>query len=306
MRNLKKVFLTAVVGIITLSTAACSAGGGGTKQSLTGTIKADGSSTVGPITQAVAEEFNKEYKDVNTTVGISGTGGGFKKFVVGEIDIADASRKAKQAEIDQAKANGIEMTEFEVAYDGIAVVVNKENTWAADMTKDELKKMWQLGSTVKLWSDIRPEWPRSPIKFYSPGTDSGTFEYFTEAINDKAKEIRQDGLTTSEDDNVLVTGVSGDKYAIGYFGLAYFEENADKLNIVKVNGVTPSVETVLDKTYKPLSRPLYIYVNNKSLAREEVKTFVKYYLENVKALVSDVGYIPLEDAKYTEALSKLK
>jgi phosphate transport system substrate-binding protein len=306
MKNLKKVFLTAVIGIVTLSTTACSAGGGETKQSLTGTIKADGSSTVGPITQAVAEEFNKEYRDVNTTVGISGTGGGFKKFVVGEIDIADASRKVKQEEIDQAKANGIEMTEFEVAYDGIAVVVNKENTWAADMTKDELKKMWQLGSKVKLWSDIRPEWPKEPIKFYSPGTDSGTFEYFTEAINDKAKEIRQDGLTTSEDDNVLVTGVSGDKYAIGYFGLAYFEENADKLNIVKVNGVTPSAETVIDKTYKPLSRPLFIYVNNKSLEREEIKTFVKYYLENVKELVSDVGYIPLEDAKYTESLNKLK
>lgn len=310
MKNLKKVILTAVIGIVTLSTAACTSGGGAkpeeNKPVLTGTIKADGSSTVGPITQAVAEEFNSEYRDVNITVGISGTGGGFKKFVVGETDIQDASRKVKQEELDQAKSNGIEMTEFEVAYDGIAIVVNKENTWAADMTTEELKKMWEPGSTVKLWSDIRPEWPKEPIKFYSPGTDSGTFEYFTEAINEKAKEIRQDGLTTSEDDNVLVTGVAGDKYAIGYFGLAYFEENADKLNLVKVNGVAPSTETVIDGTYKPLSRPLYIYVNNKALEREEVKTFMKYYIENVKDLVADVGYIPLEDAKYTEGLNKLK
>lgn len=312
MNNLKKVILTAVIGIVTLSTAACSSGGGEVKPdenkpALTGTIKADGSSTVGPITQAVAEEFNSEYRDVQITVGISGTGGGFKKFVVGETDIQNASRKVKQEELDQAKANGVEMTEFEVAYDGIAIVVNKENTWAEDMTTDELKKMWQLDSTVKLWSDIRPEWPKETIKFYSPGTDSGTFEYFTEAINgSKKKEIRQDGLTTSEDDNVLVTGVAGDKYAIGYFGLAYFEENADKLNLVKVNGVAPSNETVIDGTYKPLSRPLFIYVNNKSMEREEVKTFMQYYLENVKDLVGDVGYIPLEDAKYTEGLSKLK
>jgi phosphate transport system substrate-binding protein len=313
MRNLKKIVLSAVIGIFTISATACSAGGGDAtkdntnKQALTGTVKADGSSTVGPITQAVAEEFNSENRDVQITVGISGTGGGFKKFVTGEIDIADASRHVKQEEIDQAKTKGIEMTEFEVAYDGIAIVVNKENTWTADMTTEELKKMWQLGSTVKLWSDIRPEWPKEPIKFYSPGTDSGTFEYFTEAVNEsKKKEIRQDGITTSEDDNVLVTGVSGDKYAIGYFGLAYYEENADKLNIVKVNGVTPSVETVLNKTYKPLSRPLFIYANNKSLERPEVKAFIRYYLENVKNLVVDVGYIPLEDAKYTESLNKVK
>ena len=305
MKNFRKIFLTTVICAAVLATS-CSAGGGKTNQ-LTGTVKADGSSTVGPITQAVAEEFNNEYRDVQITVGTSGTGGGFKKFVAGETDISNASRKVKKEEIEQAKANGIEMTEFEVAYDGIAIVVNKENTWAADMTTDELKKMWQLDSTVKLWSDIRAEWPQEPIKFYSPGTDSGTFEYFTEAINEsKKKEIRQDGITTSEDDNVLVTGVAGDKYAIGYFGLAYYEENADTLNIVKVNGITPTADTVIDGTYKPLSRPLFIYVNNKSLEREEIQTFMTYYLENVKELVSDVGYIPLEDAKYAEGLNKLK
>jgi phosphate transport system substrate-binding protein len=310
MKNFKRICITALVGIMAVVAVGCSSAnkaGNNEKTKLTGIVKADGSSTVGPITQAVAEEFNNEYKDVQITVGISGTGGGFKKFVAGETDLANASRKVKQEELDQAKANGIEITEFEVAYDGIAIVVNKENTWATDMTTDELKKMWEINSTVKLWSDIRAEWPKEPIKFYSPGVDSGTFEYFTEAINNsKKKEIRQDGITTSEDDNVLVTGVSGDKYSIGYFGLAYFEENSDILNVVKVNGIAPSGETVIDGTYKPLSRPLFVYVNNKSLEREEIKTFMKYFLENVKDLVSDVGYIPLEDAKYTESLNKIK
>lgn len=310
MKNLKRICITALVGVMAVAAVGCSSvknGENNEKTKLTGNVKADGSSTVGPITQAVAEEFNNEYKDVQITVGISGTGGGFKKFVAGETDLSNASRKVKQEELDQAKANGIEMTEFEVAYDGIAIVVNKENTWATDMTTDELKKMWEINSTVKLWSDIRPEWPKEPIKFYSPGVDSGTFEYFTEAINhSKKKEIRQDGITTSEDDNVLVTGVSGDKYSIGYFGLAYFEENSDILNIVKVNGITPSGETVIAGTYKPLSRPLFVYVNTKSLEREEIKTFMRYYLENVKDIVSDVGYIPLEDAKYTEGLNKIK
>jgi len=197
------------------------------------------------------------------------------------------------------------MVELEVAYDGISIVVNKENTWAKDLTAEELKKMWEPDSKVKLWSDVRPEWPKEAIKFYSPGTDSGTFEYFTEAINKEAKKIRTD-ITASEDDNVLVTGVAGDKYAIGYFGLSYYEENMDKLNIVKVNGVEPSIETVKDGTYKPLSRPLYVYVNKKSLERPEVKAFMEYYLENAKNLVGDVGYIPLEDEKYEAGKNKLK
>lgn len=298
-----KMFIILILIALCLSASACSKKEG--KTNLSGSIKADGSSTVGPITQAVAEEFNKENKDVNITIGISGTGGGFKKFVLGETDISNASRKVKDSEEAKAKENGIEMVELEVAYDGIAIVVNKENTWAADLTKDELKKMWEPGSKVKLWSDVRAEWPKEAIKFYSPGTDSGTFEYFTEAINGKAKSIRTD-ITASEDDNVLVTGVAGDKYSIGYFGLSYYEENMDKLNIVKVNGVEPSIETVKDGSYEPLSRPLYVYVNKKSLARPEVKAFMKYYLENAKNLVGDVGYIPLEDEKYEAGISKLK
>lgn len=303
MRKIKGFIVLVLIAVFGISAVACSQKGG--KNALAGTVKADGSSTVGPITQAVAEEFNKENKDVNITVGISGTGGGFKKFVVGETDLSNASRKVKDSEVAKAKENGIDMVELEVAYDGIAIVVNKENTWAKDLTTEELKKMWEPDSKVKLWSDVRPEWPKEAIKFYSPGTDSGTFEYFTEAINKEAKKIRTD-ITASEDDNVLVTGVAGDKYAIGYFGLSYYEENMDKLNIVKVNGVEPSIETVKNGTYKPLSRPLYVYVNKKSLERAEVKAFMEYYLENAKNLVGDVGYIPLEDEKYEAGKNKLK
>ncbi len=303
MRKIKGFIVLVLIAVFGISAVACSQKGG--KNTLAGTVKADGSSTVGPITQAVAEEFNRENKDVNITVGISGTGGGFKKFVVGETDLSNASRKVKDSEVAKAKENGIDMVELEVAYDGISIVVNKENTWAKDLTAEELKKMWEPDSKVKLWSDVRPEWPKEAIKFYSPGTDSGTFEYFTEAINKEAKKIRTD-ITASEDDNVLVTGVAGDKYAIGYFGLSYYEENMDKLNIVKVNGVEPSIETVKDGTYKPLSRPLYVYVNKKSLERPEVKAFMEYYLENAKNLVGDVGYIPLEDEKYEAGKNKLK
>lgn len=301
MANIKKVFLIAASIVLTLSLSAC----GGNKSSLSGVVKIDGSSTVGPITQVVAEEFKIDNPDVDVAVGVSGTGGGFKKFVVGEIDIADASRKVKAEETEKAKSNGIDMVELEVAYDGIAVVVSKDNTWASDMTPEELKKVWEPDSKVKLWSDIRPEWPKEPIKLYGPGTDSGTFEYFTEEINKKAKAIRTD-FTASEDDNVLVQGVSGDKYAMGYFGLAFYEENTDKLNVVKINGVTPTAETVKNGSYKPLSRPLYIYISKKSLEKPEVRQFAEYYLTNVKDLVTEVGYIPLEDAKYEAGLNKIK
>lgn len=303
MRRFKGIIAVALIAVFSLSLAACSKAK--EEKGLTGTVKADGSSTVGPITQAIAEEFNRENRNVNITVGISGTGGGFKKFTAGETDLSNASRKIKPEEVAKAKSNGIDIVELEVAYDGIAIVVNKENTWAKDLTADELKKMWEPDSKVKLWSDVRPEWPKEAIKFYSPGTDSGTFEYFTEAINKEAKKIRTD-ITASEDDNVLVTGVAGDKYAIGYFGLSYYEENMDKLNIVKVNGVEPSIETVKNGTYKPLSRPLYVYVNKKSLSRPEVKAFMEYYLDNAKNLVGDVGYIPLEDEKYEAGKNKLK
>ncbi|MDO6354644.1 PstS family phosphate ABC transporter substrate-binding protein [Caloramator sp. CAR-1] len=297
---MKKIISAVLIAATALSFSACAR-----QEKLAGTIKIDGSSTVYPITQAVAEEFNKENPDVNITVGISGTGGGFKKFVVGETDINDASRKVKSEEAEKAKANGIDMMELEVAYDGIAIVVNKDNNWIDDITTEELKKIWDKDSKVVYWSDVRPEWPKEKIKLYGPGTDSGTFDYFTAEINGEEKRIRTD-YTASEDDNVLVQGIAGDKYAMGFFGHSYYEENKDNLKALKVNGVEPTTENIRNGSYKPLSRPLFIYVNTKSLERPELKAFVKFYLENAKDLVEQVGYVPLEDAKYTEQLNKIK
>jgi phosphate transport system substrate-binding protein len=291
--------------------AATLLGGCGTKApeqqtaKLAGEIKIDGSSTVFPISEAVMEEFNKKNPDVKITVGESGTGGGMKKFVANEIEIADASRQIKKEEIDQAKANGIEYIELKVAYDGISIVVNKDNTWATDMTVEELNKMWKEGSTVKNWSDVRAGWPNEPIKFYAPGTASGTFEFFTEAINKKAKSQRAD-YTPSEDDNVLVQGVSGDKNGIAYFGYSYYDANKSKLNLVKVAGKTPSFETIKDNSYSPLSRPLYIYVNKKALSRPEIKEFITFYLTEAKTLVPEAKYVALPDAEYTAELNKIK
>jgi phosphate transport system substrate-binding protein len=306
VRKLKGIILLILITVFSISAAACGGqnqGEGG--NTLTGSIRADGSSTVGPLTQTMAEEFNLENREIQISVGTSGTGGGFKKFVTGETDINNASRKVKDEEVVKAKENGIEMEEFEVAYDSIAIVVNTENTWLDNITVEELKKIWEPDSKVMLWSDVNPAWPKEEIKLYGPGTDSGTFEYFTEAVNHKAKAIRTD-FTASEDDNVLVQGVSGDKYSMGYFGVAFYEENSDKLKLVKVNGVEPKLENVMNKTYTPLSRPLYVYVSKDSLQRPEVKEFMKFYLTNAKELVADVGYFPLEDAKYQEGLNKVK
>ncbi|MCF6095574.1 PstS family phosphate ABC transporter substrate-binding protein [Thermovorax subterraneus] len=276
---------------------------------LSGNIEIDGSSTVYPITEAVAEEFMKLYPEVNVTVGVSGTGGGFKRFVVGEIDISDASRPIKEEEIEKAKQNGIEFIELPVAYDGITVVVNKENDWVDSLTIEELKKIWSPDSKVTKWSDIRPGWPEQRINLYGPGTDSGTFEYFTEAVNGKARESRFD-YTASEDDNVLVQGVSQDKYALGYFGFAYYLENKDRLKAVKIDSgtgpVEPTMETIREGTYKPLSRPIFIYVSKKSLERPEVKEFVKFYMENAGKLASEVGYVPMAENVYEDNLAKLK
>lgn len=277
-------------------------------QKLSGTVKIDGSSTVFPISEAMAEEFQKINSGVQVTVGESGTGGGMKKFGPGEIDIADASRKIKDAELKQVTDRGDESIEIPVAYDGITVVVNKENTWAKNMTKDELKKIWAPGSTVKNWSDVRPEWPNEPIKLYGPGTASGTFEYFTEEIVGKAKESRAD-YTASEDDNVLVKGVAGDKNSLGYFGYSYYESNKDKMTAVSVDAgkgaITPSIATIKDATY-PLSRPIFIYVSKKALERPEVKGFVKFYLENAEKLVPQVGYVPFDSVHYQDMLKKVQ
>jgi len=256
------------------------------------TIKADGSSTVFPITEAVAEEFGKANRNVRVTVGISGTGGGFKKFVVGETDISNASRPVKASEAAAAAKNGVQFIELPVAYDALTVVVNKGNTWAKNLTTAELKKIWQPGSTVKNWSQVRAGFPNVPLRLYGPGTDSGTFDYFTEAINGKEKASRPD-FVASEDDNVLVQGVARDRGALGYFGFAYYEENMNKLNAVAINGVMPSIANVNNGTYKPLARPLFIYVSKKSAAQPHVARFVRYYLQNGGSMAKQVGYVPL-------------
>ena len=271
---------------------------------LKGEIIIDGSSTVAPISSAVAEEFFRENRNVNIAIGISGTGGGFKKFAVGEIDIANASRKIKEKEAKEAKKNGVEYIELQVALDGIAVVVNKENTWAQELTEEDLKKIWENGSKIMKWKDINPAWPVEPIKLYGPDQDSGTFDYFVEEILGKDGQIRID-YSPSSDDNQLVQGVEGDKGSLGFFGYAYYIEQKDKLNAVAVNGVRPTDETVKTGKYKPLSRPLYIYVNKKSLKEKpEVRAFVEYYLKNASKAVKLTGYVPLSD--YTKQLELIK
>jgi phosphate transport system substrate-binding protein len=272
---------------------------------LRGTIEIDGSSTVFPITQAVAEEFQNIHTDVRVNVGISGTGGGMKRFTVGDTDISDASRPIKASEAEIAQENGIEYIEMEVAIDGLAVVVNKDNDFVDYLTTDELKMIWEPGSSVENWYDIRAEWPNEPIRLYGPGTDSGTFDYFTDTINGEEGASRPD-FTASEDDNVLVQGISGDDYALGYFGYAYYSENTDKLKIVPIdsgNGpVTPSDETINAGEYTPLARPIFIYVNKASLEKPEVEEFVIFYMENAVELVAEVGYTPFLQSVYDENL----
>lgn len=275
----------------------------GTKEdrALKGNVRVDGSSTVYPITEAVAEEFQKENPNVRVIVGASGTGGGFKKFALGEIDINNASRPIKEEEKKECEEKGIEYLELKVAFDGIAVVVNPENDWCKDLSVEELKKIWEPESKVKKWSDIRPEWPGEEIVLFGPDTDSGTFDYFTEAVVGEEGKSRSD-YTASTDDNVLVEGVAGEKYGLGYFGFAYYEKNQNKLKALKVNGVSPAFESIRSGKYAPLSRPLFIYVNKKSLKRTEIFAFVKYYLENAPNLIPDVGYVPLPTAEYQKAL----
>lgn len=245
---------------------------------LRGTVSLDGSSTVYPISEAIAEEFLSVAPRVRVTVGVSGTGGGFKKFLSREIDINDASRTIKNSEVEEARANGINYLEIPVAFDGLSVVVNPNNTWVDYLTVDELRMIWQPGSMVDSWDDIRPNWPQLPIRLYGPGTDSGTFDYFTEAVNGESGASRPD-YTASEDDNVLVQGISGDENALGFFGYAYYIENQDNLKIVPIDEgsgpVAPTAQSINDGTYSPLSRPIFVYLNTDSLARPEVRSFVE-------------------------------
>jgi len=279
------------------------------QDALSGAVRIDGSSTVYPITEAVAEEFRAAQPKIRVTVGISGTGGGMKKFTAGEIDVCNASRAIKDKEKTACAENGVELIELEVAFDGLAVVINPENDWCECMTVDQLKELWRPESAVKKWSDLNPDWPDEAINLYGPGTDSGTFDYFTKAINGEEKASRAD-YTASEDDNVLVTGVLSDKYALGYFGYAYYSENKDKLKLLGVDGgdgcKTPSEETVRALTYQPLSRPLFIYVRKSSLERPEVVALVKFYLENCGQLSTDVGYVPVSDEVAAQNQQRLK
>lgn len=273
-------------------------------------IKIDGSSTVYPITEAVAEEFQKAKRGtVKVTVGISGTGGGFKKFSRGDTDISDASRPIVKKEMDACKEAGIEYIELPVAYDGIAVMVNPRNNWVTSMTPADLKKIWEPAAEGKVtrWNQVNPKWPDVPLKLYGPGVDSGTFDYFTEAIVGKSRASRGD-FTASEDDNVLVQGIATDRGALGFFGYAYYAENTNKLKIVPIDAgkglVTPSENTIMGGTYEPLSRPIFIYVNKKAAERPEVKEFVEFYLKHAPKLVKQVKYVPLPDRVYK--LSELR
>ena len=272
---------------------------------LSGTVTIDGSSTVFPISQAVAEEFQKQHTGVKVVVGTSGTGGGFEKFLLGETDINDASRPIKQEEIDACRENDIEYVELKIAIDGLSVIIHPENDWCEFLTVEQLRSIWMPNSTISLWSDVNPNWPQKEIGLYGPDTDSGTFDYFTEVICGKGGASRSD-YTPSTDDNILVRGVAGDPYSLGYFGYAYYVENRDKLKIVGIAGsdastdVIPTNETIEGGTYVPLSRPLFLYVNKAALNKPHVAEFLKYYLEQGQDLVSEVGYVRLGKSLATE------
>ncbi len=274
---------------------------------LSGNIEIDGSSTVFPITEAVAEEYKAVQPDVKPTVGVSGTGGGFKRFCAGETAMSNASRPIKDSEAELCKEAGVEYTELKVAFDGLSVITSKDNDFIDHLTVEELTKIFSAESTAKTWKEVRDTFPAEPIIIFSPGADSGTFDYFNEEILDK-KGVRKDA-TFSEDDNTLVTGVAGSKTAIAFFGFAYYEENQDKLKVIPIDGgkgaITPTFDTIKDGSYAPLSRPLYVYVSKKEYERAEVKDFVKFYMDQAKALVGEVGYIPLPDDAYATEQAKL-
>ncbi|WP_400242405.1 PstS family phosphate ABC transporter substrate-binding protein [Niallia sp. JL1B1071] len=319
MKSLKTVGLTAMIGTM-LALSACggnnesspsnssdSSKENGTEQ-LSGQIKLDGSSTVYPIMEAIVEEYQAEQPNVKVSVASSGTGGGFKAFIAGETDFSNASRPIKDEEKTELEAKGIDFTELRLAYDGLSVVVNKDNTWVDHLSIDELKKIWLEDGTAKKWSDIREGWPEEEIKYYSPGTDSGTFDYFDEVILEDQPIAK--AATLSEDDNILVQGVTGDKNAIGYFGYAYYAENKDKLKVVPIDGgngpVEPTNETVESGEYAPLSRPLFTYVKNESVKNAEVADFVEFMIDNAAELSEDVGYVKLPEEEYEKDLELIK
>jgi len=301
--------LLTATAIALLSVAASAPQSGSQLASLKGEIRVDGSSTVYPITEAVAEDFSKAAKGVRTTVGVSGTGGGFKRFCKGETDISNASRPITKSEAETCKGANIEFVELPVAYDGLCIAISKQNTWATKLTVEQIKKIYSASGTAKTWKDLDSAWPDRAIKVYSPGTDSGTFDYFKEVTVGKDGKVRSD-MSVSEDDNVLVNGVAGDRDAIGYFGFAYYVENKDKLVAVAVDdgkgAVLPTDATILDGSYEPFSRPVFIYVNRKSADRPEVGAFVDFYLQQAAALSKEVGYTALPESIYGTARTNWK
>lgn len=309
---MKKPLLAAMVlaGLVTLQFCGCtssktgggdaatSEGAGGAAASAGRTLRIDGSSTVYPVSALMMEKYKETHADARIAVALSGTGGGMKKFIAGEIDICDASRAIKPTEIEACQDMGAEYVELAVAYDGLAVVVSKENDWCDSLTVEQLKHLWRPDNPAQKWSDLDPSWPDEKVHLYGPGVDSGTFDYFTEEIVGTSRASRSD-YGPSEDDNVLVTGVSSNKYALGYFGFFYFEENKEKLKLLGVDAgdgpIKPTMETVSQNTYKPLSRPLFIYVRKTALSAPMVKDFVKFYLEQAADASKQVGYVPVKD-----------
>lgn len=301
--------LSATAGAISLALLLAGCGGQTATESdgLSGAVVADGSSTVAPLAEAAAGLFAEVEPDVNVTVATSGTGGGFEKFCADETDISDASRPIKDEEKEACAANGIEFTEVVVANDGLSVVVNPENDWAEDLTVEQLAKIWAPESegVVMSWKDVDPSFPDVPLELFGPGTDSGTFDYFTGEINGEEGASRTD-YSASEDDNVIVQGVSGSKGALGYFGLSYAEENADAVKLVSIDGVFPSAETVIDGSYTPLGRPLFIYVNNASyVEKPQVKAFVDFFVANDEEITAAALFIPLSEEQRKTAQDKL-
>ena len=298
---MKKALALAALGAVVLA-AAATAG----VSALSGTVTSDGSSTVGPYTIAAAEGFQKKNKGARVTVGISGTGGGFERFCRGETDLQNASRPMKGSEAIDCRNAGVKWVAFTVANDGLSVVVNRQNTWASCLTVAELKKVWEPGSKVTNWSQVRDGFPNVPLKLFGAGTDSGTFDYFTEAINGKAKASRSDYLAT-EDDNITVQGVQGERGAMGYFGFSYYVENKDKLKVVAIDQgkgqgcVTPSIATVQSSKYRPLSRPLFIYARRDSFRRPVVAGFIGYIFNNEKAIAKKADFIALTDRQLKKA-----
>ena len=304
--------MLAAVAALAIATTACGGDADGISDgsglNLSGTIRVDGSSTVAPLSEAAAELFSEEHSGVRITVGTSGTGGGFEKFCNRETDISDASRPIKDEEKAKCTAKDVVFDELQVANDALTVVVNKDNTWIDCITTAQLKAIWDQGSKVNNWNQVDPSFPNQPLKLFGAGTDSGTFDYFTDAINGEEGRSRTDYEAT-EDDNRTVTGVSGDKGGLGYFGFSYYEENADKLKALKIDGgggcVEPSVATVQDGTYKPLARPLFIYPTAALLARPEGLAFVQYYAEHATEIAGDARFVPLTDAQTAELKKKI-